>query len=51
MFVRLRGVPLEHERRVVQLHGLLREASSPSACRFAGSRRAVVRTKQASFTR
>jgi hypothetical protein len=51
MFVCIHRVPLGHERRVVQRHGLLREASSPSACRFAGSRPAVVRMERASFLR
>jgi hypothetical protein len=51
MFVRLRGVPLGHERRVVQCHGLLHEASSPSACRFAGLCRAVVQMERALFPR
>jgi hypothetical protein len=49
MFVRLRGVPLGHERRVVQRHGLLHEASSPSVCRSAGLRHAMVQMEQASF--
>jgi hypothetical protein len=51
MFVRLHGVPPRHERRVVQRHGLLREAFSPSACRFAGSCRTMVRMEHASFLR
>jgi hypothetical protein len=40
--VRLHGVPLGHERRVVQRHGPPDEASSPNAYRAAGSCRAVV---------
>jgi hypothetical protein len=36
------GVPLGHERRVVWRRGLLREASSPNACRVVGSRRVMV---------
>jgi hypothetical protein len=42
MYVRLRGVLLGRERRVVQRHGLLHEASSPNACRVVSSRRVVV---------
>jgi hypothetical protein len=36
MYVRLRGVLLGHERRVVWWRGLLREASSPNACWVVG---------------
>jgi hypothetical protein len=42
MYVRLREVLLERERRVVRRRGLLREASSPNACRVVGSRRVAV---------
>jgi hypothetical protein len=48
---RLRGVRLGHERRVVQRHGPLHEASSPSACQSAGLRHAVVQMEQASLHR
>jgi hypothetical protein len=51
MFVRLHGVPLGHEIRVVQRRGPLHEASSPSTCRSAGLRHAVVQTEQASLPR
>jgi hypothetical protein len=49
MFVRLHEVPLGHERRVVQWHVLLHEASSPSVCRFAGLCHAMVQMEQVSF--
>jgi hypothetical protein len=39
---RLREVHLGHERWVAQRCGPLHEASSPSACRFVGSRHVVV---------
>ena len=39
---RLREVLLGHERQVVRRRVLLHEASSPSVCRVAGSRRVVV---------
>jgi hypothetical protein len=42
MFVRLHGVPLGHERRVVRQREPRREASSPNACWVVGSRRVVV---------
>jgi hypothetical protein len=45
------GVRLGHERRVVQRHGPLHEASSPSACQSAGLRHAVVQMEQASLHR
>jgi hypothetical protein len=51
MYVRLRGVPLGHERRVVRWCGLLRKASSPNACRVVGSRRVVVPAVQALLLR
>jgi hypothetical protein len=51
MFVRLHGVPLEHERRVVRRREPRREASSPNAYRVVGSRCVVVPVAQASFLR
>jgi hypothetical protein len=47
MYVRLREVLLGRERRVVQRRGLLREASSPNACRVVGSCHVVVPSLQA----
>jgi hypothetical protein len=46
---RLRGVHLTHERRVVQQREPLHEASSPNACRVAGSCHATVQMEQASL--
>jgi hypothetical protein len=51
MYVRLRGVLLGRERWVVRRHGLLREASSPNACRVVGSCRIVVPSVQALLLR
>jgi hypothetical protein len=51
MYVRLHGVPLGRERRVVQRRGLLREASSPNACQVVGSNHVVVPTVQALLLR
>jgi hypothetical protein len=51
MYVRLHGVPLGYERRVVRQRGLLREASSPNACRVVGSRRVMVPAVQALLLR
>jgi hypothetical protein len=51
MYVRLRGVLLGRERRVVRRRGLLREASSPNACRVVGSCRVVVPSVQALLLR
>jgi hypothetical protein len=51
MYVRLREVLLGRERRVVRWRGLLREASSPNACRVVGSCRVVVPLVQVSLLR
>jgi hypothetical protein len=51
VYVRLHEVLLGRERWVVQPRGLLREASSPNACRVVGSYRVMVPLVQALLLR
>jgi hypothetical protein len=51
MYVRLCGVLLGHERRVVRQRGLLHEASSPNICPVVGSCHVVVPPVQALLLR